>query len=159
MCIGSLLYSSTLDLVCRWLRFLDEQARFFVNLDPQQAGDTGIYHNIQITLLIVSPLRMSTTTDGLLGNMLCHPEPLQETLAIIWTSLFSLHTSTNGRKAATNAVMSTKRAAVCLVDPSKDLGDNITVHLLHSKPASGFPGILSDKSSFYILPLDVCISL
>lgn len=58
-----------------------EQA--LMHLEPQQGSDTGTYHNVRITLLFVGTLIMSTTTDGLLGSMLCHAEPLQETLAII----------------------------------------------------------------------------
>lgn len=54
-----------------------------MHLDPEQGGDAGMYHDVQITLCLVRQTEMSTVTDGLIGSMLCLGEPLQETLATI----------------------------------------------------------------------------
>lgn len=57
----------------------------------------GVIHDFQSTLFVAGTLRASVRTDGLLGSMLCHAEPLQEPLALIWTLSMSqpaTHTQT-----------------------------------------------------------------
>lgn len=45
--------------------------------------DERVIHDFQSTLFVAGTLRASVRTDGLLGSMLCHAEPLQEPLALI----------------------------------------------------------------------------